>query len=272
MERALVLKNVAAVNLKPNVSSELADEVLHGMVLEVTQKLDDPWYKIKTPYDYEGYVHKDDLLINDHEAAKWQGNSYAIWKLTADVMAEAKYASRVIATLTRGCLIQYTGVFEDKWERIGLADGSWGWIRTGFARTIEKLSTETNEDMLRIRIVDTALDYIDTQYRWGGKSHFGIDCSGLASMAYMLNGFLIPRDVDQQKDYLKPINRAEAKPGDLFFFPGHVGICIGDGRYVHSTGREGYTLINSFNKGSADYREDLDKIQNGTGTIFGLGV
>ena len=272
MERAVVVKGVASVNLMPDFNSELADEVLHGMVLEIVDKKDDPWYKIKTPYDYYGYVNKNDLVIDNNIASEWQNENYAIYRLLADVMAEAKYGSKVVTTLTRGCLIKYTGVFETKWEKIGLADGSFGWIRIEFAHPIEMLSTETDEQKLRERIVKTALDYIDTQYRWGGKSHLGIDCSGLSSMAYMMNGLKIPRDADQQQEYLRPIRREEAKLGDLFFFPGHVAVCIGEGRYVHSTGREGYTLINSFNKESEDYREDLDKIYTGTGTIFGMEV
>ena len=272
MERAIVLKNVASVNLIPNFNSEIADEVVHGMVLEILDKKDDPWYKIRTQYDYFGYVNKNDLVINSNEASRWQNEDYAIGRLIVDVMAEAKYGSRVAATLVRGCLVKQTGILDGKWEKIGLADGSWGWIRIGFARSIEKLSTTNDEEKLRERIVETALDYLGTQYRWGGKSRFGIDCSGLASMVYMINGFSIPRDVGPQQEYFKPIKRDEAKPGDLVFFPGHVGIYIGEGRYVHSTGREGYTLINSFNKGSEDYREDLDKIQTGTGTIFGMGV
>jgi beta-lactamase class A len=270
MEKAIVSKNVASVNLLPSSNSEMADEVLHGMVLEIVDKKYDPWYKIKTQYGYYGYVHNSNFVIDNKEASEWEKVSYAIWKLTADVMSEAKYASKVIATLTRGCMIKYTGVYEDKWEKIGLADGGWGWIRTGFADCIEKLPTAKNENKLRERIVKTAMDYLDTQYRWGGKSHFGIDCSGLASMAYMMNGLYIPRDGDQQQEYLKPIKREEAKPGDLVFFPGHVAVYIGEGRYVHATGREGYTVVNSFNKESEDYREDLDKIYTGTGTIFGM--
>jgi beta-lactamase class A len=272
LERAVVLKNVSSVKLTPDFDSELADELLHGMVVEIVDKGDYPWYKIRTQYGYYGYVNTIDLVIDDNQASNWQNENYVIVRLIVDVMAEAKYGSRVAATLTRGCLVKYTGVFDNKWEKIGLADGSFGWIRTGFANCIEKLSIKADEQKLRERIVKTALDYMDTQYRWGGKSHFGIDCSGLSSMAYMMNGLLIPRDGDQQQEYMKSINREEAKPGDLVFFPGHVAVYIGEGRYVHSTGREGYTLINSFNKGHEDYREDLDNIYTGTGTIFGMEV
>ncbi len=268
MDRAVVLKNVASLRLKPDYDSELADEVLHGMVVELVDIVSDPWYKVRTVYDYYGYIHKDDICIDSKKAEKWQGSDYIIWNLITDVMAEPQYGSRVAATLVRGCLVEYTGKNEDKWEKVGLADGSWGWIRGGFARKVQKLSGAAEEDKLRSSIVSAALDYLGTQYRWGGKSHFGIDCSGLSGMAYMVNGILLPRDAGPQQQYMKTIKREEAKPGDLFFFPGHVAVCIGDGRYVHATGREGSTVINSFNIGSDEYREDLDKNQTGTASIF----
>ncbi|MGE5678724.1 MAG: NlpC/P60 family protein [Pseudomonadota bacterium] len=270
MKKAVICKSIASLNLNPCLDSEMADEVLHGMVVEILESKDDPWMKIRTSYDYVGYVHKNDMILDDDAASAWENEKYIVWYLLADVMSGPNYQSSVIATLVRGCVIKYTGVFEGKWEQVGLADGSFGWIRKGFCRFVERLSTRTDEERLRANIVSAAMDYLGTQYRWGGKSHFGIDCSGLAGMAYMVNGYVIPRDGGPQEKYLKPIKREDIKPADLIFFPGHVALYIGDGKYVHSTGREGYTLVNSLDKDSAVYREDLDKGITSICTLFGI--
>jgi beta-lactamase class A len=267
---AVVIKNVAPLKLDPRFDTETADEVLYGMVVEVLGVENKDWYLVKTHYDYEGYIHKDDVVLDAAKAEEWKNGNYIMWKLTADVLTGPSYKSSVVITLTRGAVIKHTGIIEDKWEKIGLVDGSFGWIRRGFAKQVEKLSLEREEERVRANIVQAALDYMGTQYRWGGKSPLGIDCSGLASMAYMLNGYIIPRDADQQEEYLKTIDRKDAKPGDLFFFPGHVAVCIGDGRYVHATGREGYVLMNSLNPKDEDYRADLDKDLTSTATIFGM--
>lgn len=268
MDKAVVLKNIAVLRLHPGPESEAADEVLHGMAVYIERVQDGEWLYVRTRYGYHGYLHRDDVVMDSEKAEEWDREDYVIRKMIADVMTVPEYSGSILATLVRGCKVKHTEETCDKWEKVGLADGSFGWLRRGFAGKLEKLSTVENEETLRANIVKTALDYINCQYRWGGKTPLGIDCSGLSSMAYMLNGIVIPRDSDMQQKYLKPISREEAKPGDLFFFPGHVAVCIGDGRYVHSTGREGYVVINSFNPESSEYREDLDKNQSGTGTIF----
>ena len=90
--------------------------------------------------------------------------------------------------------------------------------------------------------VEVARSYLGTRYLWGGMSERGIDCSGLVHMSYRRLGRLVPRDADQQED--AGVEVAEPRPGDLVTYgePGkpadHIAFWLGDGRILHSTGRE----------------------------------
>ena len=74
--------------------------------------------------------------------------------------------------------------------------------------------------------------FLGTQYRWGGRSVSGLDCSGLASLTYMLAGVNIFRDAKPAPGYpIRPLSMGERlRTGDLLYFPGHVAMYIGDGR------------------------------------------
>ncbi|MFI3170347.1 MAG: C40 family peptidase [Faecalibacterium sp.] len=128
-----------------------------------------------------------------------------------------------------------------------------------------------NQDLLREKVVETALTYLGTEYRWGGKTPDGIDCSGLVSASYMQNGILIYRDACIREGWpVKEIDRAALKPGDLMYFPGHVAMYIGQGRYVHSTGaaNSGGVVINSLLPNDALYRQDLFDSLTACGSVF----
>ena len=103
----------------------------------------------------------------------------------------------------------------------------------------------------------------------------GIDCSGLAFMSYLMCGILIYRDARIMPGFpVREIpmgNPAEtAKKGDLLFFPGHVAISLGEGRFVHSTAYPGCgcVTVNSLNEEDPDYREDLKERLIAVGSIF----
>lgn len=267
---AITKKNVIPLKLKPSFDSEIADESLYGMVLELTEELEDGWYKARTHYNYEGYVHESGILMDNERALEWQkiADCY-IYNNITDVLAEPKYASYQLETLTMGAFIHITGREEGRWCEVELIDKRKGWIRKEFYKKMSKFDLQKEEHKAREGILNTAFSYLGTQYRWGGKSPMGIDCSGLVSMAYMLNGIIIYRDAHLKEEYMKSIPFEQVKPGDAMFFPGHVAMYIGEGKYIHSTGSTGKVLINSINPEGDDYREDLHKSLYAIGTVFG---
>jgi beta-lactamase class A len=260
--KAIVIKGIAPIMLKPEKCSEQADEVLYGMTLEVL-KNDNQWLYIKTHYGYEGYIEKAHLMID--EKGIWEGiDKHFIIAGFADVMTEPRYSAGRMLTIPRGSYAALAEEEEEQWIKLLLPTGDTGWVRK------EALLKRENHigTALRQAIVDTALLYLGTQYRWGGKSPEGIDCSGLSSMAYMLNGIVIPRDSDDQMNYMKKVERRKSKPGDLLFFPGHVALYIGEDKFVHATGASAGVTINSLNKDSKLYRKDLDEKYICTGTVL----
>lgn len=266
---AIINSTIASIKKEPYFKSELADEVLFGMIVRILKKETEGWYYIETHYGYNGYVHESDLIVNTEEALVWKNSvDYFISHSIVDIKERPSYKSFSTGLLTRGAFVHLSGNEEDKWIELLLPKNKKGWVRKSFVKKMVDICPKKNEELVRKNLVDTALLYLGTQYRWGGKSPMGIDCSGLCSTAYMLNGIIIYRDALLKDKYMRRISRDEIKKGDLLFFSGHVAMYIGDDRYVHSTGFTGGVVINSLNSEHDDYREDLDKDITGIGTIF----
>ncbi|TYQ25273.1 NlpC/P60 family protein [Pseudanabaena sp. UWO311] len=84
---------------------------------------------------------------------------------------------------------------------------------------------------------------IPNEYLWGGTVAPNYDCSGLMQAAFASVGIWIPRDAYQQEEFAKTVRIEEIQVGDLIFFGNptkatHVGIYIGNGEYIHSSGKE----------------------------------
>jgi gamma-D-glutamyl-L-lysine dipeptidyl-peptidase len=131
------------------------------------------------------------------------------------------------------------------WARIRTAYDYPGWVREDVLvdRTGTLAGAGPYEDP-----IEAARSYLGAPYEWGGMTERGIDCSGLVHMAYRRTGRLVPRDADQQEAAATPIDKADARPGDLVCFgehgrAHHIAFWLGDGRILHATDRDGVNAV-----------------------------
>ena len=270
MKLAIVTSTIAPLMSKPKFNTEKADEALCGMTLEILEDYSDGWYYCITSYRYKGYVHESYISIDTEKTCKWKEEAKNIISHRfVDVMAKPRYQSYIIHNLVKGSRIKVTGGTSDEWSKIILPDDREGWIKSVYIGQYLNSFNNIPEEELRNNLVSTALDYMGTQYRWGGKSHLGIDCSGLCSIVYLINGATIYRDAQLKEGYdMREISREELDKGDLIFFPGHVAMYIGDDKYIHSSSRNSGVRINSLNPKHDDYWEGLAKSIIKYGSIF----
>lgn len=277
---------------------EAADELLCGWIYEVLEEKDG-FLRVRTHYGYESWMDAKEYL-SIPEQYKDRKGLYMVSAHMVDVLAEPRVQGRRMSTLFAGSLVRISekSRTEDDWIRVVLPNGREGWMRTHFlmprrdgdgfledgrlpgvseeAASVQ-MGRKENEEALRQEIADRALSFLGTQYRWGGKTAMGIDCSGLAFMSYLMSGILIYRDARIMPGFpVREIpmgNPAEtARVGDLLFFPGHVAVSLGDGRFVHATAYPGCgcVTVNSLNEKDPDFRKDLREKLIAVGSIFPL--
>ena len=248
---------VATIYREPELMSEQIDELLFGEEADILSE-SGGFYRIKSDYGYEGWVIKQELFEKLHDAA------FTVTVPFADLHFDGSYFRKCPITLPMGARVDVG--FSESEKNYGFAvlpSKRIYYIRKSHIARIDAAKGKS-EPELREAITETALKYLGVQYRWGGRSFYGVDCSGLCFNAYRFNGVNIWRDADiDRSPNLRRIPLEEAKAGDLIFFERHVALYLGGGEIVHASASAGCVKREKLFE-----NEHLMKIYITAGTLF----
>lgn len=172
---------------------------------------------------YKGYVDLQALTPDLTEP------THVVTSARSHVYAESTMKSPLVTTLSFGSRIRVIEATE-RYARLDTGE----WI---FVRHIAPVADRAAD------IVKTALLFLETPYYWGGRSGFGIDCSGLVQVSMEYAGLKIPRDTDEQVKLATPAQPEKLMRGDIVYFPDHVGIMQDAHSIIHANGYHMKTVV-----------------------------
>ncbi len=217
--------SVIPMRSEPSERSEMCSEVLFGEEIEIIEKFD-KWSKIRSKKDkYEGFISNNMLPREE--------NDFREPRIISSSIAIATSQGETPIILPAGSLVPKEGIFiNNKHYKIKDEDC----LERNFCE-IEKV----------------ALQFLNAPYLWGGKTIFGIDCSGFVQTVFFICGKQLPRDASQQVALGTTVDfLTETKTGDLAFFENengkivHVGILLNNHQIIHASGQVKISQIDNY--------------------------
>lgn len=215
---------IIPLRIEPNDRSEIVSQVLFGEHFEVLEQMKQ-WSKIKLQYDnYEGWIDTKQFQVIAESDYNQLSKDAII--LNSDLIEYITTPSNLLMPIPLGSSLSFLNHNE-----VNTANYDFEGTK------ISGIKSKSN-------LINTAFMYLNAPYLWGGKTPFGIDCSGFTQMVYKLNGYKLKRDASQQAIDGEALSFIEeSEPGDLAFFDNeegniiHVGIIMEDNYIIHASGK-----------------------------------
>lgn len=269
----IVKLSVANIRTSPAHAAEMATQALMGTPVRILDEKGE-WWLIQTPDRYIGWANYGAIIPKTaDEMTAWKKNKRYIYnRLNGFALAAPDKKALPVSDLV------LCDLFEIKAETKGylqvlLPDG-----RTAYVKKNECLSFEewTNSPLQISLVMAVARQMMGVPYFWGGTSSKATDCSGLTKTSYYSQGVILARDASQQVRYGMHPDFSDYRnllPGDLIFFGSspqrvtHVGLCLGNGLFIHASGSSAMVRLNSLNPNDPLFDDGLLKILVGSSRI-----
>lgn len=229
MIQGICLLSVIPLRFEPTDTSEMVSQLLFGEMFQITET-QNSWLKIITVFDsYEGWIDKKQCCyISTEEFNRLNKENTAV---STDIV-QLIY-NKTLNFITPILMGSSLPAIEEKFLNIDNNE-----------YIFESDYTSKSINVNGVKISEYARQYLNAPYLWGGRTPFGIDCSGFTQIVMKLCGISIARDAAQQALQGKPIDFiSEAMPGDLAFFENsennivHAGIILYNQKIIHASGK-----------------------------------
>jgi hypothetical protein len=218
--------SIVPLRAEPSDASEMVSQILFGEHMTVVEKTK-KWSKIQVHFDgYEGYIdNKQYLDISEELFDQLSDSDYHYSSEILDYVTDEQHH---LSTISIGSRLPF---FKD--SQFEINEKKFHYEGATYSGKLKKSE-----------IVHKAFLFLNTPYLWGGKTPFGIDCSGFTQLVYKLCVYSLLRDAKDQATQGEVLSFIEeSEPGDLAFFDNdegtitHVGIIMQDYNIIHAHGK-----------------------------------